>query len=746
MNPSTETSQVDAAQVAPTAHSTTHVGVSSVGALAAGAVALAPQLAQAAVSIGSTTPVQSYYDGWRFLTQATFGPSKTDLDQSPTSTTATAKLLWTKGYSAWLEDQFLRKPKRTTYQMTLDRNGSWPRTADGTESPTGRVWMGRNKDGNIDMAMLYSALWEQYLSGADQLRQRVAFALSEIFVISFRGVLGENVLSVAAFHDMLVKNAFGSFRTLVEDVCKSPAMGMYLTHIRNQKPLFQAGTNKPVRIPDQNFSRELMQLFTIGLVKLNIDGTLELDANGKPIETYTPDDIRALSFVFTGWGFWSRGTSSYPGNKRIDLGFYSDGVTSNRTNPNWLVPDHLEFKEDLYNWAGGAGVSSEARLQAAENICWDYARRPMVPYDSTNPYVPASLGNNNQGLFENQHAEVNDFLTAFNTTAPTFLGKPLQATGTCEGDLKNALDILLSHQNVAPFISKQMIQRLVTSNPSPAYVRRVAQQFKSSNYSLKTLVKAILLDTEARDVTTIRKSTTYGKLREPLLRVTAAIRGVTHLTRKHPVTQRPIYAVTPTHLATNSYPANRTTILGQGAYHAPSVFNFFRPGYVDPGSKSAAKGLVAPELQIASGAETTGYINALLHMFWFMGFGAQSGYTASGSLADGETQPLWDYEALGATGLMSIGEQRWRRYAHGIEFDYSQEIALLGQAGGGATFINSLDNKYFGGAMTASLRSKLNDVLNQPKPASYSVTDMNIARTAMCHFLALISAEFVVQK
>jgi len=235
---------------------------------------------------------------------------------------------------------------------------------------------------------------------------------------------------------------------------------------------------------------------------------------------------------------------------------------------------------------------------------------PMKDWDHLEPPFSAS----NVYKVWNMHATLADYRNKFVPDAPDrdlsslkipLLGKVFTPDGTCEGDLRAALNILLSHQNVAPFIARQMIQRLVTSNPSAAYVRRAADAFKSSGLSLKVLVQSILLDEEARDGSATT-APTYGKLREPVLRVTAALRAFGFKVFEN--AGRPIFAMGETG-HTNS--PMRLTNLGQGPYQAPSVFNFFRPSYVAPGSKMRSKGLVTPEFQACTETDAAAYVRLM---------------------------------------------------------------------------------------------------------------------------------------
>ena len=346
------------------------------------------------------------------------------------------------------------------------------------------------------------------LNGEDQLRQRVAFALSEIMVVSQLGALQSRPFAVADFYDVLVKNAFGNYRDLIEEVTLHPAMGVYLSMLGNEKP------DPVLNIrPDENYARELMQLFSIGLVELDIDGSVMLDANNQPIPTYDQEIIEGFAHVFTGWTW--RGSPSFGG--------------------------------------GNVPVASQ--------------------------YFPMELW-----------PEFHD------TGEKTLLGGTVLPAGqTGEQDLDAALDNIFEHPNVAPVMAIRLIQRLTTSNPSPGYVRRVAEVFNDNGFGVKgdlgAVVKAILLDPEARPDLPMEID---GKLKEPLLRLT-------QLYKAYDATSQ-----------SGRYPLVASYILfGQGPLQSPSVFNFFSPFFAPPGEIRDSS-LVAPELEIA-----TEYLNTLMTNYLF---------------------------------------------------------------------------------------------------------------------------------
>ena len=410
---------------------------------------------------GGSTPVNDFpetqAEAARFVAQSTFGPN----DQS----IARVKQV---GYSAWLGEQMalpasLHRPAIEQLQQGGTTVQPYHRQA---------MW------------------WKHALTGPDQLRQRMAFALSEILVISdANDTLASDVLGCTEYYDILVRGAFGTYRELLEHVTLSPQMGKYLSHLRNEKPNPITNTR-----PDENYAREIMQLFTIGLFELNANGTRKTQ-NGQPIATYVQDDIVNLAHVFTGWN-------------------YANSPQWWSNNPNYL---------------------------------------PMQAWPQ------------------------------YHDTAPkVVLGQTFVAGQTAEQDLAQALDLLCNHPNIGPFLGRQLIQHLVTSNPSPAYVARVAAVWANDGSgtrgNLAAVLRAILLDSEARTGQTVAAN--YGKTREPLLMMTAIWRAVG--------------AVSPS----GAWRFDRPDFsFAQAVLRSRSVFNFFRPDYAPQGDIVAA-GIVAPEFQI----------------------------------------------------------------------------------------------------------------------------------------------------
>ena len=425
----------------------------------------------------------------RFLTQATFGPTKAEIDA-----------LTGGSIDAWITAQMAIPA--TSYRAAGLAEWTAALNADPAAVQYGPNFRRR-------------AWYPIALAGPDQLRQRVAFALSQILVVSDATLANNLTEGISVYWDQLAAGAFGNYRTLLETVTLSPVMGTYLSHLRNAKADPVAGTN-----PDENYARELMQLLTIGLVQLQPDGTLKLDAQGLPLPTYDQTTITETAKILTGFGFFT---------------------------PTPTTANFRTTRQDYIN--------------------------PMILYSG--------------------HHETSA-KTIVSATSPAGTVIPANLGGT--EDLKRLLDTLFNHPNTPPFVCRQLIQRLVTDNPSPAYVYRVSQKFvdngSGTRGDLAAVVRAILTDYEARSAAAAA-APGYGKLKEPLLRFTALLRGFN--------------ATTPTGRNVLEGLANSTF---QAALQAPSVFNFFEPGYVYPGALAAA-GLVAPEFQITDATSAITFPNQL---------------------------------------------------------------------------------------------------------------------------------------
>ncbi|MDN2671610.1 DUF1800 domain-containing protein [Janthinobacterium sp. SUN026] len=517
----------------------------------------------------------------RFLGRATFGPDMAAIDALAASDS-----------DAWFRAQF-SKPQ-TLHRKYIDAKYPVAGAAATKAVPND----------------FYESFWQQAVRGDDQLRQRVAFALSEIFVVSTQNEsVWTQTRGVASYYDMLGQHAFGNFRTLLQGVATHPMMGLYLSHLRNQK-------ESATRTPDENFAREVMQLFTIGLYQLNADGSLKL-SGGKPIDTYTRDDVGGLAKVFTGWS--------------------------------WAGPDQ--------------GANRFFGSVADPDRDW----KPMQNYAAYH-----------------------------STSEKRFLGVSAAGAAGGEADMALALDTLFNHPNAGPFFGRQLIQRLVTSNPSPAYVGRVAAAFANNGSGVRgdmqAVIRAVLLDPDA--LAPAGSSLRTGKLREPLVRLGNWMRA---FHAKDAALQYRIY-----------YLSDPLSGLGQNPMNAPSVFNYFRPSYVPPNSALATAGLVAPEMQITSEPSVTGYLN-------FMQDAIRGGVAENSA----------------------------------VQADYSAELALADQP---AALLDRVNLLLMSGNMSSRLRGKILAAVTSiaiPAASGSNAAQVTTAKTYRVHlaiFLAMASPEYLVQK
>ena len=447
-------------------------------------------------------------DAARLLSQASFGASHNSL--------AEVRAL---GISAWIDQQLSLPPTHhLPYLEQVAASGE-----DVYQNVRIEAWM------------------QRAMNADDQLRQKMAYALSQIFVISdASGGLEGNPFAMAHYYDLLLDHAFGSYRELLETVTLHPTMGVYLSMLGNQKPDAEANIR-----PDENYAREIMQLFSIGLVMLNADGSVQDGDPGtpgvQPIATYDQEVIRGFAHVFTGWK-WQECADANP--TQFWIWTYCGPSEETRSGSGWRAPMlNIEYQHD-----------SEAKT--------------LLAYGGLN--------------------DSNRFV--------------LPAGGSAPQDLESALDILAGHPNVAPFISKQLIQRLVSSNPSPQYVARVSAVFNDDgqgNYgNLGAVVRAILLDAEARD-DRWRSSRSYGKLREPFLRRIHLLRAL----RARSASGR-------------FYDWQPEESFGQAPLRSPSVFNFYFPAF-SPSGPLQDNDLVAPEAQILTDTYIVRGANALTaQIYW----------------------------------------------------------------------------------------------------------------------------------
>ncbi|MGA2777445.1 MAG: DUF1800 domain-containing protein [Steroidobacteraceae bacterium] len=424
-----------------------------------------------------TTPSVAAADAARLLDQATFGVTASDIAH-----------VQSIGIDAYITEQIAYSPTQYTGYSYTPHTAPAGCIGDGSNPPDAASLCARAQYSPFQVQRDF---FTHALNNPDQLRQRVAFALSQIMVVSSVEIY--EAYGLADYQNILLNDALGNYRTLLQDVTLSPTMGHYLDMANSDETNAQNGT-----VPNQNYAREVLQLFSIGLVELNPDGTQQLDANGAPIPTFDGDTIEGFASIFTGW--------TYPP---------LSGATSQWTNP--------------------------------------------INFDGTMVAFP-------------NHHEPGTKLLLNGYTVP--------AGQTPAQDLANALDDIFNHPNVGPFISQQLIQHLVTSNPSPAYVARVAAIFANNGQGvrgdLSAVVRAILTDTEARGVAPA--SNVFGRLREPALFITGMLRSLGG--QSDGVLLR-----------------NASSAMGQPIFSPDTVFSFFPPSYQIPGTST-----LAPEFGIDNAA------------------------------------------------------------------------------------------------------------------------------------------------
>ncbi len=530
----------------------------------------------------------------RLLKQASFGPTAASISR-------VAQI----GAGAWLNEQ-MALPHRPDFVNHVNS-----KFAQGLDYRPG--------GSQYDATWVTHRFWATAATGQDQLRKRVAWALHQMLMVSQADSnLFHHTRAYAQYLDILNKHAFGNYRQLLEEVALSPAMGIYLSHIRNQKE--DQAVN---RQPDENFARELMQLFSIGLIELNLDGTPRSGIGGRPVETYTNNDVMAMAKVFTGYS--------------------------------WAFPNN-QMTEHNFKWG-------EPAYQAAVDSRIDLS--PMKLYTDWHSSAAKPL------FISQRHG----------LTIPAFTPA---ATSR-----RMALDSLFAHPNMGPFVSRQLIQHLVTSAPSPAYVARVATVFNNNGAGVRgdlaAVVRAVLLDAEARNDNPTDPG--FGRLREPVLRTTHWMRAMD--ARSASGEYMLVYELDGT---------------GQRALFAPSVFGYYRPGYIPPQSAFSARGATAPEFQIVNESTTASWVNLALAM-------SGNGIGWNGSRAE-------------------------------VSSSYSNLMALSVQ-GNATGMVKELNLLLFGGAMSEGLAQTLIDALGDV-PGIDSASHLNRARLAV--FLALASPEYLVQR
>jgi len=541
-----------------------------VGSAAFGAAALGGPLEPAAA------PKVSLANATRFLEQSSFGP-----------TAASVAEVQSLGIPAYLAQQYATPatgyPGYVYYPPT-------PKVG----CPTGSSPYCRRD--NYSILPIQMQFFRNALNGPDQLRQRVAFALSQIFVVS--GLDENQPYAMAAYQNLLLNDAFVNFRQLLSDVTLSPVMGDYLSMVNNN---WTPGSNE--NDPNENYAREVMQLFSIGLVELNIDGTPEL-RNGQPVPTYAQAQVDGFADVFTGWTYAPK-----PGS-----------------NPRW--PDPTYFLGSML------GIPAHHDADGGEPLLNGY----ILPV------------NNSQSL-----------------------------------DLTDSIDNIFSHQNVGPFIAKQLIQQLVTSNPSPGYVKAVAEKFNNDGAgvrgNMQAVITEILTNAEARSATAAA-GPTFGKLREPALMIAGFLRGIGGATQTDGL-----------------FPSADSALMQEPIFDSPTVFNYYQPSYPLPDSS-----LVGPPFGIFDA--TTSFAR----------------YDFVNQLLNAPIPPNQTIDFITPTGT-SLDLTYW-----------------IAAAANPTILIADINTRFFHGAMSTALNGALTTLLNQV-PAT---DPTGAAKSAL--YLALTSPEYQVEK
>ncbi|MEP7276613.1 MAG: DUF1800 domain-containing protein, partial [Betaproteobacteria bacterium] len=487
---------------------------------------------QRVVAGGQVPVVTASADVWRLLNQATFGASQ-----------AEASRVIALGIPGWIDDQFNRpasgypdaKYNKLQLAQTPDCTTTDP---NGVAYPASAPQSICVRD-HLTLAMLQRDFFTNAVSAGDQLRQRVAWALSQILVVSATESDLSYAYAMARYQGLMFRHAFGNYRDLLTDVSVSPAMGNYLDSVNNDRA---AGT----RVPNENYAREILQLFSLGLTELRPDGTPILDGNGAPVPTYGQDEIKEFAKIFTGW-----------------------------------------------TYAAAANPLADATQKNPA-----YYATPMVPYPTT-----ATRGHE--------------------TGAKTLLqGLVVPAGQTIRQDLASAVANVFQHPSTGPFVSRQLIQRLVTGNPSPGYVQRIAAVFANDGSgvrgNLRAVVRALLLDPEARGA--VKVDPTFGSLKEPVLVLTSLLRATGAVTDGNRL-------------------EGGASSLGQRPFYSPTVFNYFPPDATIPGTA-----ILGPEFAIHTSNTAVTRANLVYTLVY-------NGYAADATIpnATGTKLNTQQFESLAAT-------------------------------------------------------------------------------------------------
>jgi|SRR5579859_554222 len=625
---------------------------SSTGVVALGVVAAGTLVAGAAIlsagAQGSQSSPSSNQLAAGFLNRATFG-----------ATDASVAALTLSDTASWFATQFDAAPTpagapgywRTTPSFHLDwvmrRKADFDAAFAAAVAAAGPNPPKKVPHQQVKNAQFQESFWARAVLGDDQLRHRMTLALSEIFVVSFVSSTITPRMA-ASWYDMLSANALGNYFDLIKAVTLHPAMGLYLNIIGNAQ-----ADNDPTRHPDENYAREIMQLMSIGLAQLAPNGQVLTNASGAPIAPYTHDDIAGLAKVFTGWSWFAKAPNASTFTKQPP-----DGTDANSPDVHNLISypaDHSQLSKTFLG----------ATLPA---------------YTGPAPTTPAGAA----------------ALTAYQTR-----------------ELDAALGVIFNHPNVGPFMALRLIQRFVTSNPSPAYVGRVAAAFNgdptkpATRGDLFATIKAVLTDPEAQDRTAALTSSTFGKLREPVMRMA-------HWLRASGATSKPT-ASAPNGDFQQFTDFGDPDQLAQAPLEAPTVFNFFDPYFTPTGSTIAQAGLVAPEFEAVDALTVASYANLMAQVIQLKG---------------------WPGGDVTAT--------------------YANEIASLTPATPGGpdqdqALIDRLNLLYFGGAMSTTLASRLTRILSATSsgvrtPSVAQIAQTHLDKVRNCLLIVMTTPEYLVQR
>lgn len=491
---------------------------------------------------GNLTGAALERDVSRFLNQATFGASRAEINALVYEIQQTHGGDRIAGYSAWIDSQFALEPTRHLDYVQAADTQEW--TLRGTDPVN---FVSGNEPGQSNRRR---AWWTISMKAADQLRQRVGFALSEIFVVSeYDSDVSARHYGAANYYDMLVAHADGSFRDLLGEVSRSPIMGRYLSSLKNQKAVVDSKTGQVLISPDENYAREVMQLFSIGLVYLNADGSVKLDASGRPKATYTNTDITELARVFTGWSFSKTHGAKAAGYPVQDNTKFSQGNGPAYFQASWLnsmknFPEyHDTAAKTVLGTAIPAGLNGQQDLDAALNI--------LANHPNVGPFIARRL-----------------------------------------------IQRLVTSNPSAGYVYR--VAKVFDNDGG------------GDRGNLKEVVRAILLDYEARNPAAASQ-VAHGKQKEPILRYIQLLRGMGAASALplsdlgaygYPATQLDNF---PSGTTRYRYP-NTESNLSQSPLRSPTVFNWFLPDY-SPGGAIAAAGLVAPEMQVTTETQVIQSIN-----------------------------------------------------------------------------------------------------------------------------------------